>query len=81
MAKTKEITDVDRDRLNAFRGKMKKLGVEVPAGDDVEVKAPFGIKMRATYDEAVQTLTLEILDKPLFVPESQIWNMVDSGTA
>ena len=81
MAKTKEITGVDRDRLNAFRGKMKKLGVEVPEGDDVEVKAPFGVKMRATYNEDAQILTLEILDKPIFVPESQIWTVVDSGTA
>ncbi|MBL8181966.1 MAG: hypothetical protein JNL64_10200 [Blastocatellia bacterium] len=81
MANTKTITGVDRSKLDSFRGKMKKFGAEVPDGDDVEIKAPFGVKMRASYVESAETLTLEILDKPVFVPESQIWSIVDSGTA
>ena len=79
MAKTKELTGVTREKLDQFRGKMKKFGVEVPDGDDVELKAPMGVKMRATYNEAVEILTLEILDKPVFVPEAQIWSIVEGG--
>ena len=79
MANTRELTGITREKLDAFRGKMKKFGVEVPEGDDVEVKAPFGVKMRATYDDTVEVLTLEILDKPIFVPESQIWSIVEGG--
>jgi hypothetical protein len=59
---------------------MKTFGVEVPEGDDVEIGAPLGVKMRATYDEPAQILTLTILEKPMFVPEAQIWNIVESGT-
>ena len=79
MANTRELTGITREKLDAFRGKMKKFGVEVPEGDDVEVKAPFWVKMRTTYDDAVEVLTLEILDKPIFVPESQIWSIVEGG--
>lgn len=80
MANTRELTDITREKLNGFRTKMKNFGVDVPQGDDVEIKAPMGVKMRAKYDEAGETLLLEILDKPIFVPESQIWSVVDSGT-
>lgn len=80
MAKTKDLTGITREKLNGFRGKMKKFGVEVPEGDDVEVKAPLGVKMRAIYNEPAKVLTLEILEKPVFVPEAQIWSIVDGAT-
>lgn len=80
MANTRELTDITREKLDVFRGKMKKFGVEVPEGDDVEIKAPLGVKMRAKYDEVSQTLLLEILDKPIFIPESQIWGIVEGST-
>ena len=80
MANTKELTAITREKLDIFRGKMKKFGVEVPEGDDVEIKAPMGVIMRAKYDEPTQILLLEILDKPIFVPEGQIWSIVESGT-
>lgn len=81
MAKIKEIENVSRERLNQFRAKMKSYGVTVPPGDDVDIDAPMGVRMHAKYDEAAQTLTLEIIEKPMFVPSSQIWSIVESGTA
>ncbi|HMT08887.1 MAG TPA: hypothetical protein PKA82_12855 [Pyrinomonadaceae bacterium] len=81
MAKVKEIENVSRERLDQFRAKMKGYGVTVPPGDDVDIDAPLGVKMHATYNESAQVLTLEIIEKPMFVPESQIWSIVDSGTA
>lgn len=81
MAKKKEIENVSRERLNTFRAKMKGYGVTVPHGDDVAIDAPLGVKMHAKYDEIAQVLTLEIIEKPMFVPESQIWSIVDSGTS
>lgn len=80
MAKTKDIHKITREKLNGFRAKMKKYGVAVPEGDDVEVKAPLGVKMRAVYDEPSQILTLEILEKPVFVGEAQIWSIIDGAT-
>lgn len=79
MAKTKELTGVTREKLDQFRSKMKKFGVDVPAGDDVEIIAPMGVKMRATYEETAAILTLEILDKPIFIPAAQIWSIVEGG--
>lgn len=73
--------NVTREKLNEFRGKMKKYGVDVPDGDDVEIKAPLGVRVQATYDEAAQTLTLRIIEKPVYVPESQIWSIVETGMA
>ncbi|MGB7069926.1 MAG: hypothetical protein WBD22_10575 [Pyrinomonadaceae bacterium] len=81
MANKKELTGLDRAKLDRFRREIGKFGVEIPEGDDVPIKAPFGVKMHATYDEATETLSLEIIDKPIFVPESQIWNFVDKGAA
>ena len=81
MPTTKTLTGIDRARLDCFRTEMAKLGVAIPEGDDVDIKAMFGVKMHATYDESTETLTLEIIDKPIFVPESQIWSFVDSGAA
>jgi hypothetical protein len=80
MASKKELTDITREKLDGFRGKMKKFGVNVPEGDDVQINAPMGVKMRAKYDETAQTLLLEIVDKPIFVPEAQIWSIVEGGT-
>lgn len=81
MANSKTLTGISRSRLDRFRAEMAKLGVAIPEGDDVDIKAMFGVKMHATYEEAAETLTLEIIDKPIFVPESQIWSFVDSGAA
>lgn len=71
--------NVTREKLDEFRGKMNKYGVNVPDGDDVEIKAPLGVRVQATYDENAQTLTLRIVEKPVYVPESQIWSIVETG--
>ncbi len=78
---TKQLTGIDRQKLDRFRAEMAKLGVKIPEGDDVEINAMFGVKMHATYEEAIETLTLELIDKPIFVPESQVWSFIDSGAS
>lgn len=77
MTSTREFTNISRDQLADFRSELKKYGVNVPDGDDVKISAPFGVKMHAVYVEESKALTLSILDKPVFVPESQIWGIVD----
>jgi hypothetical protein len=81
MANKKELTGINRLQLDRFRREIGKFGVEIPEGDDVEIKGPFGIRMHAKYDGAAEILTLEITDKPILVPESQIWSFVDNGAA
>lgn len=81
MSETKVFTDVSRERLNRFRRELANWGVKVPDGDDVEVTGPFGVMLRATYDEAMATLSLSIVEKPMLIPESQVWKFVDNAAA
>ena len=81
MSETKVFTDVSRERLNRFRRELAQWGVKVPDGDDVQVTGPFGVILRATYEEALGKLSLSIVEKPMLIPESQVWKFVDNAAA
>lgn len=81
MSDCKQYKGITRDELNKLRRRLAKEGVDVPEGDDVEVKAPFGVFMSAKYDEGAEMLEICIIKKPVFIPKSQIWKIVDKGTA
>lgn len=72
---------MSRERLDQFRRELSQWGVSVPDGDDVEVTGPFGVKLRAVFEETAQILTISIIEKPVVVPESQIWKFVDAASA
>jgi len=72
---------ITRGELAKFRKDLAKEGVNVPAGDDVNVEGPYGIELRATYSEAKETLKICITKKPFYIPESEIWKIVDTGTS
>jgi len=80
MPDCKQYGGITRAELTSLRTALAKEGITVPAGDDVEVKGPFGVELRATYDEAHKTLKICITKKPFYIPESQIWKIVDTGT-
>jgi hypothetical protein len=80
MADCKKYGGISRDELAKLRKDLAAEGVDVPEGDDVEIKAPFGVVLSATYDEPKETLKICIVKKPFYVPESQIWKIVDTGT-
>ncbi|HEV7857772.1 MAG TPA: hypothetical protein VGO91_03915 [Pyrinomonadaceae bacterium] len=81
MPECKQYGGITREELAHLRADLAKEGVTVPLGDDVEVEGPFGIRLRATYDESRETLKVCITKKPFFIPESEIWKIVDTGTA
>jgi hypothetical protein len=81
MAEHREFIGISRAKLNGLRTELGKWGVEIPEGDDVEVKGPLGVKLRATYTESSETLRLSITHKPAFVSEKQIWKVVENGAA
>ena len=81
MADHREFTGISRAKLNGLRAELGKYGVDIPEGDDVEVKGPLGVKLRAIYDEPTETLRLAITDKPVFVSEKQIWKTVENGAS
>lgn len=80
MPDCKQYGGITRDELAHLRKDLADEGVVVPEGDDVEVEGPYGIKLRATYDESKETLKICIVKKPFYVPESEIWKIVDAGT-
>jgi hypothetical protein len=76
---TRSYPGVTRADINRIRSEIGKFGITIPEGDDVEVKGPLGIKMQMTYDEPGQILQLAITKKPGYVPESQIWKVIESS--
>lgn len=76
---TKSFSGIKRADIDRIRGELGKIGVEMPVGDNVEVKGPFGVKMKVDYDEPSSTLQLSITDKPAFISHDQIWKVVQIG--
>ena len=80
MPEYKQYGGITRDELLNLRKDLAVEGITVPEGDDVQVKGPYGIELRATYDEQKETLKIRITKKPFYIPESEIWKIVDTGT-
>ena len=81
MPESKQYGGITRGELTNLKKDLAREGISVPDGDDVAVKGPFGVELRATYDEAKETLKIQITKKPFYIPESEIWKIVDTGTA
>ena len=76
----KSYSGVTREDINKIRKGLGGFGIKMPAGDDVEVTGPLGVKMHVRYDEKSQNLTLAIVEKPGWVSNSQIWKVIESST-
>ena len=81
MADFKYYDGITRAELNNLRRDLAKEGISVPEGDDVEVQGLYGVHLQATYDEGKETLKITITKKPFYIPESEVWKIVDTGTA
>ena len=81
MPEYKHYGGIKRGELAKLRKDLAKEGINVPAGDDVSVEGPYGIELRATYNETKETLKISITKKPFYIPESEIWKIVDTGTS
>ncbi|MGI8788722.1 MAG: hypothetical protein ACR2HG_13285 [Pyrinomonadaceae bacterium] len=81
MPDCKQYGGITREELVKLRQDLANEGVLVPEGDDVRVEGPYGIELRATYTEAKETLKICITRKPFYIPESEIWKIVDTGTS
>lgn len=81
MPDCKTYSGITRAELGNLRQDLAKEGVSVPEGDDVRVQGLFGVQLRASYDESRQSLQICITKKPFFIPESEVWKIVDAGTA
>ena len=72
---------ITREELINLRKDLEKEGVSVPEGDNVIIQGIYGVELKASYDEIKETLKINITKKPFYVPESEIWKIVDTGTA
>jgi len=79
MADHKEFKGISRTNVDSIRNGLNKRGIKVPDGDDVEVAGPLGVKVQLTYNEPSKVLRLTINHKPMFITESQIWKVIESG--
>ncbi len=81
MSECKQYDGITRAELANLRRNLAKEKIIVPEGDDVQIEGPFGIKLQAVYDEPNAVLKICITEKPFYIPEAQIWKLVDAGTA
>lgn len=81
MPECKQYGGITREELAKLRKDLAKEGIDVPEGDDVGIKGPYGIELSAVYNEAKETLKICITNKPFYIPESEIWKIVDTGTS
>ncbi len=81
MPDCKQYGGITRAELGKLREDLAKEGVSVPEGDDVDIKGPYGIELTAAYNEAKETLKICITKKPFYIPESEVWKIVDTGTS
>lgn len=81
MPKFKNYGGINKDELVKLRQDLANEGIVVPEGDNVKIQGPFGVELQAVYDETRETLKISITKKPFYIPESEIWKIVDTGTA
>lgn len=81
MPDCKQYGGITREELVHLRKDLADEGIIVPEGDDVEITGIYGVKLQAIYDEQKETLKICITKKPFYIPESEVWKIVDTGTA
>lgn len=81
MPDCKQYGGISRAELDNLREDLAKEGISIPPGDDVPVIGPYGIQLRAIYSANKETLKICITKKPFYIPESEIWKIVDTGTS
>lgn len=72
---TKTYTNVDRAQMDKLRSQLSAF-VTLPPGDSGTIESQ-GMKGSYAYDEAAKTLTLTLLDVPIFIPRAMIWSTID----
>ncbi|MPZ17963.1 MAG: hypothetical protein GEV06_08635 [Luteitalea sp.] len=73
---TKTFSDISRATFEHIKNDLRSLGVNVPSGDDCIIEHR-GARGSLAYSEATGRLEVSILEKPLFVPESAVWALLD----
>ncbi|MGH9453953.1 MAG: hypothetical protein ACRD2O_08290 [Terriglobia bacterium] len=77
MPDSKEYDGTSRHTLNCIRKDLEGMGINLPEGDTATIEYQ-GVKLAITYSEADQKLAVKILQKPSFVPEAMVWQLLEA---
>lgn len=77
MADGKEYSGVTEAAMQCLRQGLQELGVTVPDGNSGSISYQ-GVMLDINYAPDSQALSLKIQQKPAFIPESLIWQMLDA---
>ena len=78
MPDCKDYNDVTREQLGKLKQKLQQMGITPPDGDSGAIEA-MGVKLTVAYDEGGQKLTVCIVEKPPFIPESMVWGQIEGS--
>ena len=78
MGNSKEYPATTRSRMDCLWQNLIAKGIAQQSSDSATLEYS-GVKLSVNYDEPAQLLKVDILDKPVFVPESLIWQFIDSS--
>ena len=73
----KDYTGVTRATLERWRQEAARSGDPLPDGDSFTFQKS-GVTISASYNEAAETATICIVEKPAFIPESMVWSILES---
>lgn len=76
MAEEKEYPGINRSTLDCLKKDLQSMGIAPPEGDSGVIEYQ-GVKLSITYTEPAAKLSIQILNKPSFVPESLVWQLLD----
>lgn len=76
MAEVKEYTGITRGAVDCLRNDLKSMGISAPAGDNMAIEY-MGVKLQVAYAEDSQKLDVTIVQKPVFIQDSMVWQFLD----
>ena len=77
MTDKKEYASITESGLEALKGDLRSMGIVPPDGDSGVIEYQ-GVRLAIDYEVAKRTLTIRIAEKPGFIPESLIWQLLDA---
>ncbi|MGH9439880.1 MAG: hypothetical protein ACRD22_18875 [Terriglobia bacterium] len=76
MANSKAYSGISETGLGILKKDLKSMGITPPEGDSGIIEYQ-GVKLGVEFASAAQKLTIRILEKPPFIPENLIWQLLD----
>lgn len=77
VAAEKEYADVTEAALGELKQELRSMGINAPEGTSGVIEYQ-GVKLALDYAPAAQKLAIRIIQKPPFVPENLIWQLLDA---